>query len=331
MAGGPLRGQKDGSGAGDALNALRLGGRRANDHLTDAMAEWSDRGVDSTESPSADQEGVGAPVPGAGSPLTEGMILGGRYAVGTPMPHIGPGLRYRGQDTEKGARVCIAFLAGDVVDPAAMGTLQMALTDARQVVHKNIARLLDVGEHDGALYAVTEYPEGSTLAALMAKRAKSERRFSLKGAYKLIGHVCNALEFIGQKAPHGTLCPSNVLISRSGRVKVAGLGLSALRGRISGASGASDPWDLACFTVPQAENVHDADIGALGVILYQLLSGQAAPAASEDFVAAVQTTLPGELAEVVMGCLDRQGEHGLDGIDAEHVDDEPTAIFLGAR
>ena len=272
--------------------------------------------MDNTESSSEEQAVTGSPVPDAKALLAEGMILGGRYAVGTPMPHVGPGLRFRGQDTEKGARVCIALLGPDVVASTDRGTLQMALTDARQVVHKNIARLLHVGEHGDALYAVTEYPEGSTLAALMAKRAKSERRFSLKGAYKLIGHVCNALEFIGEKTPHGTLCPSNVLISRSGRVKVAGLGLGGQRGQISGEADANMPWDAPCFSVPQADDPHGLDIGALGVILYQLLSGQAAPHAPDAFAAAVQSTLPGELADVVLECVDRRGENALESIDA---------------
>ena len=160
--------------------------------------------------------------------------MAGRYAVGAPMRHIGPGARFQGQDTEKGGRVCIATISPDQADSATMGNLQIALTDARQVVHNNLARLMDVGDVGGTLYAVWEFPEGSPLSWLMAKRAKSERRFSLKGAFKLIGHVCNALEFCGEKTPHGTLSPSNVLISRSGRVKVTGVGLGRLRQGLAG-------------------------------------------------------------------------------------------------
>ncbi|HET6574582.1 MAG TPA: protein kinase [Fimbriiglobus sp.] len=142
--------------------------------------------------------------------------------------------------------------------------------------HPNIVTIHDHGTADGLPYLVMEYVDGVTLRDAM--RAKT---LSPAEVLKVIPQVCDALEYAhAQGVVHRDVKPENILLDRSGKVKIADFGLAKLM----------DPDGLSLTHTRQAmgtphymapeqwerptEVDHRADIYSLGVLLYELLTGE---------------------------------------------------------
>ncbi len=144
--------------------------------------------------------------------------------------------------------------------------------------HPNIVAVHDAGETaDGLLYFVMEYIEGTDVARLIA----SEGKIAPAQAVPIITAVCEALAFAHEEGIiHRDIKPSNIMLDRKGRVKVADFGLAkavnvetSLMTRSDVAMGTPD------FIAPEAlitgmKVDGRADIYAVGVMLYQMLTGQ---------------------------------------------------------
>lgn len=144
--------------------------------------------------------------------------------------------------------------------------------------HPNIVAVHDAGETTGGLlYFVMEYMEGTDVAHLIA----SEGKIAPAQAVPIITAVCEALAFAHEEGIiHRDIKPSNIMLDRKGRVKVADFGLakavnveSSLMTRSNVAMGTPD------FIAPEALTPGmtvdgRADIYAVGVMLYQMLTGQ---------------------------------------------------------
>jgi len=144
--------------------------------------------------------------------------------------------------------------------------------------HPNIVAVHDAGETtDGLLYFVMEFIEGTDVARLIT----SEGKIAPAQAVPIITAVCEALAFAHEEGIiHRDIKPSNIMLDRKGRVKVADFGLakavnveSTLITRTDVAMGTPD------FIAPEAlisgmKVDGRADIYAVGVMLYQMLTGQ---------------------------------------------------------
>jgi predicted Ser/Thr protein kinase len=142
--------------------------------------------------------------------------------------------------------------------------------------HPNIVAVHESGEAGGLPYLVMEYVDGVTLRDAM--RAK---QLSPAEALAVIPQICDALEYAHrQGVVHRDVKPENILLDRAGKVKIADFGLAKL----------ADPDGLSLTGTQQAmgtphymapeqwerpgEVDHRADIYALGVVLYELLTGE---------------------------------------------------------
>jgi serine/threonine-protein kinase len=148
-----------------------------------------------------------------------------------------------------------------------------AVVVARRCTHPNVAELVSGGvTSDGACYLVHPYIEGAPLTQLTAQGPlRPERALGL--AVQLLRAVCRIHDF---GAVHGNVRPSNIIVSNGDHVDVVdvGLGRSLMR----------DPWDddpdslraqryLAPELSSQQRLSLGADLYAVGVILYELLTG----------------------------------------------------------
>ncbi len=154
---------------------------------------------------------------------------------------------------------------------------QEAQTMAR-LTHPNIVTVYEAGENaEGWLYIVMEFIDGTDVGQLIAQEGMVEPR----RAIQITSAVCEALAFAHEEGViHRDIKPSNIMLDRKGRVKVADFGLAKLvNADASFFSSATATVGTPEFIAPEAHILgtqvdQRADIYAVGVMLYQMLTGQ---------------------------------------------------------
>ena len=161
--------------------------------------------------------------------------------------------------------------------------------------HPGIVTLYEFGETEGQFYFLMEFVDGVNLRQLLANS-----RVSTREALAIVPQICDALQFAhDQGIVHRDIKPENILMDRRGRVKVADFGLAKIIGSEATSpfgvppSGGSDRLKPELQTLTDAGKVmgtpqymspeqiqapgevdHRADIYALGVVFYQMLTGE---------------------------------------------------------
>lgn len=232
--------------------------------------------------------------------LKQGETIGSRFVIDERLRTDVLGATYRAVDEKSGKNIAVLVLAGGVAgDRAATDRLRAAVKEATGLAHKNVVSTFGMGKEARRRYFAREYVDGQTLRDLLEKKARAGKRFTLKGAYNLVAHICNALEYAAERMPHLTLRPSAVLINRTGRVKVADFGLAELRPALAAARGELSRWDQACLPSGGGD-----DLQAVGAILFSLLAGRPPADGEKALPAEVLERLPAEIGVVVARCLD---------------------------
>jgi serine/threonine protein kinase len=144
--------------------------------------------------------------------------------------------------------------------------------------HPNIVTVYDSGRAGGRFYLLMEYVDGPNLRRVIA--AKTLRP---EEALRIVPQLCDALQYAHEEGVvHRDVKPENVLLDRKGRVKVADFGLAKLLGgaargpTLTGTGQVMGTWHYMApeqIERPQAVD-HRADIYALGVVFYELLTGE---------------------------------------------------------
>src|SRR6185436_12559527 len=102
------------------------------------------------------------------------QAFGSRYHIIRPVGVGGMGAVYQAWDAELGVAVALKVIRPDVMaDPVAAAEVERRfkreLLLARQVTHKNVVRIHDLGEIEGIKYITMSYVEGSDLASMMTR------------------------------------------------------------------------------------------------------------------------------------------------------------------
>ncbi len=255
------------------------------------------------------EAGPGGAEPSGPVRLKQGDTVGSRFVVDERLREDALGTIYRAVDDRSGKKIAILMFAAEAAgDAAATERLRRSVKAATELAHKNIVAVYGMGKEGRRRYLAREYVDGQTLSELLEKKADAGKAFTLKGAYNLVAHVCNALQHARASMPHGTLRPSCVLINRTGRVKVADFGLGELRASLMAQREALSRWDAACLppgSVPAGDegpSVVD-DLRALGTILFELLAGAPPKQASPTLPEPVARRLPAALATILDRCF----------------------------
>ena len=142
--------------------------------------------------------------------------------------------------------------------------------------HPHVVAVFESGEAGGLPYLVMEYVDGVTL-----RDAMRERKLSPAEALAIVPQICDALEYAhAQGVVHRDVKPENILLGRDGRVKIADFGLAKVTDPAGvSLTGTRQAMGTPHYMAPEqwekpGEVDHRADIYALGVVLYELLTGE---------------------------------------------------------
>ena len=236
----------------------------------------------------------------------------GRYEIRSALGAGGMGQVYLAEDTELGRRVALKVLPSDMMaDDAARKRLLREARAAATLDHPHICSVYEVGEADGRRFIAMQFVDGETLD-VRVKRAT----LSADEAIAIAADVADALaDAHAHGVIHRDIKPSNVMLTARGQAVVvdfglakAALGSEDARDDAATASVLSTP-GAVMGTVPymSPEQVRGepldgrSDIFSLGVVLYELLSGQRpfADKSAGAIASAILTREPPPLSRLV--------------------------------
>jgi tRNA A-37 threonylcarbamoyl transferase component Bud32 len=176
------------------------------------------------------------------------------------------------------------FMALKILPTEAGGDSAFAERFAREaralakLTHPSIVAVYDFGESDGRFYLLMEFVDGVNLRYLLR-----ERRLKPEEALKIVPQICEALQYAHDEGVvHRDIKPENILLDKKGHVKIADFGLAKLLGpktADSALTGSQQIMGTPHYMAPeQMERPlavdHRADIYSLGVVFYEMLTGE---------------------------------------------------------
>jgi eukaryotic-like serine/threonine-protein kinase len=201
-------------------------------------------------------------------------FAGGRYRVERVLGRGGMATVHLSRDTVLDHPVAVKVLAEHLVDdPAFVRRFRREASIAEGLVHPHIVRVLDVGDEQGRLFIVMEYVDGETLHDLLAREGpQPPARVAELGR-----QAATALAYAHEAGlVHRDVKPANLLLRHDGLLKVADFGIARPSdatqitqvGTVLGTPKYLAPEQAGGEAVGPA-----ADVYALGVVLYELLTG----------------------------------------------------------
>ncbi len=179
---------------------------------------------------------------------------------------------YRADDLTLGQSVALKFLPPDVeMDGARRTRFLNEVKIARQISHANVCRVYDVGDVDGRHFLSMEYVDGEDLAGLLRRIGHLPKDKAVQIARQLCAGLAAAHE---QGVLHRDLKPANVMIDGRGRAKITDFGLAVLGKGGDEEEGAGTPAYMAPEQLAGGAATVQSDLYALGLVLYELFTGQ---------------------------------------------------------
>jgi eukaryotic-like serine/threonine-protein kinase len=225
--------------------------------------------------------------PGGGpAMLLPGHRLAGRYTIIKLLGRGGMGAVFQAWDDELGVAVAIkTILPGPAADPDAEERerrFKREILLARQVSHRNVVRIHDIGEVGGAKYITMAFIEGETLAALIRRRGPLPVPDSLALVRQIAAGLAAAHD---AGVVHRDLKPENVMVTPDGAAVVTDFGIASSAGGSTLTSTGAIVGTIEYMAPEQVKGeVVDArtDVYAFGLVIYDMLSGRRRAASSES-------------------------------------------------
>src|SRR5206468_8462193 len=224
----------------------------------------------------------GPPPSTPGIRFAPGSIIAGRYRLVALLGRGGMGEVYRADGMTLDQPVALKFLPVDNVEnveSAALGNREAQLAQfhnelrvARQVSHRNVCRLYDLGETDGRRFLTMEYVDGEDLASLLRRIGRIPQDKAIQISRQLCAGLAAAHD---RGVVHRDLKPANVMIDGNGDVRITDFGL-AVMGDDPAAIGAGTPQYMAPEQLTGEPATIKTDLYALGLILFEVFTGRRA-------------------------------------------------------
>jgi len=217
-----------------------------------------------------------SPGAAAGSDTLDiGTVLAGRYELLELIGRGGMGAVYKARDTELDRVVALKLIRPELArNPEVLRRFKQELILARQVTHKNVIRIFDLGQSDGIKFITMDFVEGQDLRQLLAEKGK----LAPEQAARIMLQICRALEAAhAEGVIHRDLKPQNIMLDASGRVYVMDFGIARsayLPGMTQTGALIGTPEYMSPEQGRGEKLTERSDIFSLGIIFYELLTGK---------------------------------------------------------
>ncbi len=202
----------------------------------------------------------------------------GRYQILEEIGRGAMGIVYLAYDSQIKRKIAVkTFNIEQMVDTSEREEFKLRFQRESQLAgnlsHSNIIAIHDVGEEEGISFIAMELVEGENLAEKIAKNY----RFSIEEIVNIFEQLCQGMSYAHQQGViHRDLKPSNILIRKDGLIKIADFGIA----RALGATITASHKTLGTPAYMSPEQIMGgridlrSDIFSLGIILYQMLTGE---------------------------------------------------------
>lgn len=198
----------------------------------------------------------------------------GKYNVVSRLGRGGMGTVYKAVDETLGREVAIKCLNADLTESEVLKRFRAEAVALARLNHPNIATIFELTEHEGQLLMVMEFVRGETFEKVSARLGP----MPVDRAVGLCSQVLDALSHAHRAGiVHRDLKPANLMQADSGLVKVMDFGLA----RMAGTEHLTNDGYMVgtpAYMSPEQVLAHEidgrADLYAMGVVLYRLLTGQ---------------------------------------------------------
>ncbi|HYM07727.1 MAG TPA: protein kinase [Terriglobales bacterium] len=257
-------------------------------------------------------------IPDAAGERLVGTVLAERYEILELLGQGGMGAVYKARDNELERLVALKLIRPELAsNPEILRRFKQELILAREVTHRNVIRIFDLGQAKGLKFITMEFVEGRDLRAVLRERGK----IPADETVQIIAQVCRALEAAHTAGVvHRDLKPQNIMLDRKDRVYVMDFGIAhsletpgmTQTGALMGTPEYMSPEQAKGMKVDAR-----SDLFSAGIIFYEMLTGNS-PYKADTAIATllkrtqerpqppaeVDPTIPKPISDVVMKCLE---------------------------
>ena len=244
----------------------------------------------------------------------------------------GMGVVYKARQVRLDRLVALKILPPELGrDPAFAERFAREARAMARLAHPRIVGVHDFGQSGGFFYILMEFVDGLNLRGLIRKgQLKPEE------ALRIVPQVCEALQYAHDEGIiHRDIKPENILLDRRGNVKIADFGLAKLLGTMSSDSvltGSRQVMGTLRYMAPEQMDTplevdHRADIYSLGVVFYEMLTGELPMGRFAPPSKKAQVDV--RLDEVVFRALEKEPDHRYQHVSEVKTDVDSLSIPPG--
>jgi tetratricopeptide (TPR) repeat protein len=261
--------------------------------------------------------------------LSRGTLFADRYEIIEPLGTGGMGSVYKAVDKKLNEEVAIKLLRKEIAsDRKTIERFANELKLARRIVHRNIARMYELMEYEETPFITMEFVPGEDLSRFIKRIGKLPE----EKAVAIVKQVCEGLrEAHRLGVTHRDLKPQNIMIDTEGNARVMDFGIArsiTTKGQTELGTIIGTPDYMSPEQAEGKEADARSDIYSLGVVIYEMLTGQVPFSGDSSMSIAmkhitqvpldpqeINSQISGEINSLIMKCLEKDREQRYQDIE----------------